>query len=210
MRLSSPIYKLKRKAKRLARDSGARLHEALDRIARTEGFRDWSHLASQHFKSSPAREVLGHLRSGDLVLVGARPGQGKTLLGLELAALSGGLNRTGHFFTLECTEPQVLERFEALGITPKGRARPVVVDTSDGICASYIIDRLERPPEDALIVVDYLQLLEQRRSNPPLAEQVRALKAFAVERGACLRSVRQALAGYRRHSSAQSVGPVAV
>lgn len=43
MRLSSPIYKLKRQAKLLARDNDIRLHEALNQIATKEGFKDWSH-----------------------------------------------------------------------------------------------------------------------------------------------------------------------
>jgi len=36
-----------------------------------------------------------------MVLIGARPGHGKTLLGLELAALAELIDRTGYFFTLD-------------------------------------------------------------------------------------------------------------
>lgn len=38
MKLSAPIYHLKRKAKRLSREAGIPLHDALDRVAATEGF----------------------------------------------------------------------------------------------------------------------------------------------------------------------------
>ena len=55
MRLSSPIYTLKRQAKLLARDNDIRLHEALNRIAAKEGFNDWSHLASSYSKATPAQ-----------------------------------------------------------------------------------------------------------------------------------------------------------
>jgi replicative DNA helicase len=34
-----------------------------------------------------------------------------------------------------------------------------------------------------LVVVDYLQLLDQKRGNPELMVQVRALQAFARQRG---------------------------
>lgn len=88
MKLSSPIYALKRQAKLLARDNGIKLHKALNQLARKEGFRDWSHLASSYSSSTPAKDVLSQLSPGDLVLIGARPGHGKTLLGLELAALA--------------------------------------------------------------------------------------------------------------------------
>ena len=43
------------------------------------------------------------------------------------------------------------------------------------ICDSYV-----RP--NTLVVIDYLQLLDQRRRNPPLAEQVTSLKLFAQQR----------------------------
>lgn len=191
MRLSSPIYKLKRQAKLLARDNDIRLHEALNQIATKEGFKDWSHLASNYSKATPAMEILRQMSSGDMVLIGARPGHGKTLLGLELTALAAKSNRTGYFFTLDYNETDVWDRFEKLGFDPIGFNLPVVVDTSDNICAAHIIERLSSTPDDALVVVDYLQLLDQRRSNPPLAEQVRALKKFATQRGAIVIMISQ-------------------
>lgn len=184
MRLSSPIYTLKRQAKLLARDNDIRLHEALDQIARKEGFKNWSHLAFNCSKTTPAKEILKQLSSGDMVLIGARPGHGKTLLGLELAALAEENNCKGYVFTLDYNETDVWDRFETLGFDLKRFDRPVVVDTSDNICADHIVECVSNTPEDALVVVDYLQLLDQKRSNPPLDEQVRALKEFAAECGA--------------------------
>ena len=191
MRLSSPIYKLKRQAKLLARDNDIRLHEALNQIAIKEGFTNWSHLASEYSDETPAKEILRQIRSGDMVLIGARPGHGKTLLGLELTALATKINRTGYVFTLDYNETDVWDRFEQLGIDPKGLERPVVVDTSDNICAAHIIESLGSAPEHALVVIDYLQLLDQKRSNPPLDEQVRALKKFATERGSIVIMISQ-------------------
>ncbi len=191
MQLSSPIYKLKRQAKLLARDTDIRLHEALNRIATKEGFKDWSHLATNYAQATPAKEIMRHMRPGDMVLIGARPGHGKTLLGLELAALAEKINRAGYVFTLDYTETEVRDRFEKLGCDPWSFDRPVVVDTSDDICASHIIQRLRAAPDDALVVVDYLQLLDQKRSNPPLDEQVRALKRFSCERGAIIVMISQ-------------------
>ena len=85
MRLSAPIYHLKRRAKRLSREEGIPLHDALDRIATTEGFSAWSMLAAKAAAMTPAIRLFPQFRPGDLVLVGARPGQGKTLMSLELA-----------------------------------------------------------------------------------------------------------------------------
>jgi replicative DNA helicase len=84
MRLSSPIYTLKREAKLLARDTEIKLHQALDQVARREGFQDWGHLASSYAKTTPAKAILQQLDTGVMALIAARPGHGKTLLGLEL------------------------------------------------------------------------------------------------------------------------------
>lgn len=184
MILSSPIYKLKRKAKLMARSESMRLHEALNAIAKEEGFRDWGHLASAYAKTTPAQDIIRDMKAGDMVLVGARPGQGKTLLALELAAMAGRINRRGYFFTLEYNDSDVRDQFEGLGLDPFGGERPVIVDTSDNICAAHIIERVSASAEDALIVVDYLQLLDQKRSTPPLDAQIRALGTYAAQSGA--------------------------
>ena len=184
MRLSSPIYTLKRQAKLLARDKDIRLYEALNEIAAKEGFRDWSHLASIYSETTPGKKIMSQLNSGDMVLIGARPGHGKTLLGLELAVLAGKNNRTGFVFSLDYNETDVWDRFEQLGFDQSANDRPIIVDTSDDICATYIIECLNTKSDGALVVVDYLQLLDQRRTNPPVEQQVRALKQFAIESGA--------------------------
>jgi len=45
MRLTAPVYQLRRKARLLSHDARIPLHEALDRIAAQEGFAGWSLLA---------------------------------------------------------------------------------------------------------------------------------------------------------------------
>lgn len=183
MKLSVPIYQLKREAKRRAREEGIPLSAALDRVAAAEGFSGWSLLAARYAESSPAARLYGRLQPGELVLVGARPGQGKTLLALELAAEAAQSGGKGMFFTLEYTDKDVLERLRSIGREPAELGARFGFDCSDAISAAYIIDRMADAPRGTLIVVDYLQLLDQRRENPPLAEQVRALKGFAEARG---------------------------
>ena len=48
MKLSVPIYQLKREAKRRAREEGIPLSAALDRVAAAEGFSGWSLLAARY------------------------------------------------------------------------------------------------------------------------------------------------------------------
>ncbi|MGX9429899.1 MULTISPECIES: DNA helicase [Bradyrhizobium] len=183
MKLSAPIYHLKRKAKRLSREEGIPLHVALNRIALQEGYSGWSLLAAKLSASRPTGKLLARLKPGDLVLVGARPGQGKTLMSLELAIEAMKSGSRAVFFTLEYTERDVLDRFQAIGAEYARFDGLFELDCSDAISADYITRVLATAARGTLVVVDYLQLLDQKREHPGLAEQVRVLKSFARERG---------------------------
>ncbi|WP_420963332.1 DNA helicase [Brucella sp. IR073] len=186
MKLSAPIYQLKRKARQLSRQSGIPLHEALDRIALQEGYRGWSLLVSQASALPAAGQLFSLLNQGDLILLGARPGHGKTLMSLELAVEAMKSGHRGVFFTLEYTEKDVLDRFRAIGVDWARFAGLFEADCSDAIHADYIIGKLTSVPRGTLVVIDYLQLLDQRRENPPLPDQVQALRSFARRRGLIL------------------------
>jgi len=183
MKLSAPLYHLKRKAKLLSRAENIPLSEALDRIARQQGFGGWSLLAAKAAAAAPAEKLFARLAPGDLVLLGARPGHGKTLMSLELAVQAMKSGSRGVFFTLEYTEKDMLDRFRAIGIARENFAELFEFDSSDEISSDYIVTRLANASRGTLVVVDYLQLLDQKRGNPELMVQVRALKSFARDRG---------------------------
>lgn len=175
MKLSAPIFHLKRKARIIARQCGIPLHQALDRVAAEEGFAAWSMLAVRHGTTSTAEKLYSALDTGDLVLIGARPGHGKTLLALQVALEATNAGRRAVFFTLEYAEGECQKRAQDLGDS-RGA---IEFDCSDQICAEHIVRRLAAMPEGTLAVIDYLQLLDQRRDTPPLAEQIGTLREFA-------------------------------
>lgn len=183
MKLSAPIYRLKRTARLLSREKNIPLHEALDRVAAREGFDSWSLLAAKASEPTPVGELFARLSPGDLLLVGARPGQGKTLMSLELAVEAMKAGHRSVFFTLEYTEKDVLDRFRDIGVEPAHFNTLFEFDSSDEISADYIVKQLASAPRGTLVVIDYLQLLDQRRANPELSVQVRTLEAFARDRG---------------------------
>lgn len=183
MKLSKPPYRLKRQARVLSRAEGTPLHNALDEVARREGYGSWSLLAAHQPQTSPSKAVFDQLLSGDFVLVAARPGQGKTAFALELCAHAIKAGHNGALFTLEYTLGDVARRFQALGIRLADIAPRFLFDDSDDICADHIASRLTRADPGTLVVVDYLQLLDQKRRHPMLADQVRLLRQLAADRG---------------------------
>lgn len=191
MKLSAPIFRLKRQAKLLSRETNAPLHASLDEVAKREGYRSWSHLARSSSVDRPAPKLLAHFTPGDLVLLGARPGHGKTLLGLELAAEAAQAGQHSFFFSLEETDASIAERLRDLGFERNAAASTLVIDTSDAICADHIIERVGRGQNNCVVVIDFLQLLDQRRQNPELAVQVEALAGFARTASAIIVAISQ-------------------
>jgi len=191
MKLSTPIYRLKRKAKKIASEQRIPLSAALNLIARKEGFRCWSLLAAQQSAESPVKEVLSLLNPGDLLLLGARPGHGKTLFSLELVVAGIKSGRRGWFFTLELNISDILKRLSIIGTDMAALKDKFDFDNSDAINAEYIIERLEKSPRGTIVVVDYLQLLDRKRDNLDLETQIRLLKSFADKRGLIITFVSQ-------------------
>jgi replicative DNA helicase len=189
--LSAPLYRLRREARRLARETSIPLHEALDRVAATQGFARWSLLVARHAAMPPAERLLAWLEPGDLLLIGARPGQGKTRLGLQLASLAARRGGRAVFFTLEWDARTVVERLRAQGADLAALAPRFEIDDSPAISAAHIVARLADAPRGTLAVVDYLQLLDQKRSNPELATQIDQLAVFARSRGVTLAFISQ-------------------
>src|ERR1700761_4596869 len=116
MKLSARIYHLKRKAKQLSREKKIPLHQALDRIAVEEGFRHWSLLSARAASATTATKLFAQFRPGDIALIGSRPGQGKTLMGVELLVEAIKAGHPAAFFTLEFTERDARGLFRAVGV----------------------------------------------------------------------------------------------
>ncbi len=106
---------LRRKARLRSREHHIPLHQALDDIARTQGFSSWSLLVAKQNNPVPGAVLNAELQPGDLVLVGARPGQGKTLLCLEMAVAAMQAGNQSVFFSLEYNKQDMWPRFAAIG-----------------------------------------------------------------------------------------------
>lgn len=187
MKLSAPVHVLKNQAKNLKKSEGISLNRALDLIAQKEGFNSWSLLAKKSLGIYPKRyeDLLGFLNPGDLVVVAARPGYGKTsfTIGLFVKAIQEKRS-VSFFFSLSETHMDVARRISVYDETIGQDDSVFRLDYSNEISADYIIERTQKEiSKNSVIIVDYLQLLDEKRTNPPVQEQVEKLKAYAKQKG---------------------------
>lgn len=183
MTQSIPLFYLKRKARLMSRREGIPLAAALNEVAREQGISSWSLLAERRTATTSNRMNYRRLRAGELVLVAARPGQGKTLLTLQILIDAMRNGQHGLFFTLAYTEREVLERMHRLDATPSEFNGLFELHDSDRIDADYIIASLDGLPSGTVVVIDYLQMLNERRETPDLEHQVGQLRAYAKANG---------------------------
>ncbi|WP_455289649.1 DnaB-like helicase C-terminal domain-containing protein [Cupriavidus necator] len=107
---------MKHKAKLLSRQDSIPLHKALDRVAIQGWLPRLELTCGETSGDHAAGKLFEQLAPGDLVLIGARPGQGKTLMSLELSVEAIKSGRRSVFFTLEYTEKDILDRLRAIGV----------------------------------------------------------------------------------------------
>ncbi|UYO01119.1 MAG: DNA helicase [Devosia sp.] len=187
MTLSAPIHRLKRAAREQARARSIPLHAALDAVAATQGYASWSLLSAHNPATMAGPESLyASLLPGDMALVAARPRQGKTILAIQLALAAIASGKAGHIFSLDYTPADIAAHLAAMSGPLALHAGSLAIDCADTIAADHIIARLATAPAGTLAVVDYLQLLDQRRTNPPLQAQIETLAHFARARGVIL------------------------
>ena len=187
MKLSSPIYVLKSQAKSLKKSQNITMSQALDEMAKKEGFNSWSLLMSKSEELFPTKysDLLSFFNEGDLVLIGARPGKGKTsfTMGLFVHAIEQKRPK-GFCFTLAETHKDLAGRIATYNELIGQNDELFGLNYSNDICADYIISvTKDQVSPGSIIVVDYLQLLDEKRINPPLQSQIEQLKAFAKETG---------------------------
>ena len=154
--------------------------------------------------------MLIQLGKGDLVIVGARPGMGKTSFAMNIAVNVAKAGKAVAIFSLEMSGEQLVTRIlssEAMVDSKKirtGQLRPEDWDNIAGVitslsgCDMYIDDtsditaaemksKLRRIPNLGLVVIDYIGLMKSTVNTDNRAQQVgeisRNLKIMAKDFG---------------------------
>ncbi len=154
-------------------------------------------------------KVLAGMGDSDLVLVGARPGMGKTSFCLNIATnVASQTKKTVCIFSLEMSAEQLVNRiisseamvdsyamrtgelkdedWESIARTTSHLAQcDILIDDTSGITVTGMKAKLRRVKNLGLVVIDYLQLMQSdsRIDNrvQEVAEISRAMKIMAKE-----------------------------
>ena len=155
--------------------------------------------------------VLVQLGAGDLVLIGARPGMGKTSFAMNIAtSVAKSSRKAVCVFSLEMSGEQLVNRMlssEALVDSyalRSGELRPedwekladastalagcdILIDDTSGITPTDMKAKLRRVKNLGLVVIDYLQLMQSGRNIENRVNEVgdisRNLKIMAKDLG---------------------------
>jgi replicative DNA helicase len=150
--------------------------------------------------------VIIGMNKSDLVLVGARPGMGKTALAMNIATNAAKNGKTVAVFSLEMSADQLISRIMASEAqvpshflrtgniqdwVPLAHASScmaetkLVIDDTPGLSVSQIKSRLRRVKDLGLVVIDYLQLMQSDTTTGNRVQEVgeisRGLKLLAKE-----------------------------
>ena len=153
--------------------------------------------------------VLVGMGNSDLILIGARPGMGKTSFALNIATnVAQSAKKKVCVFSLEMSAEQLVTRIlssEALVDSHELRSGKlsgdswekiadassrlascdILIDDTSGITVTEMKAKLRRVDNLGLVIIDYLQLMQSDRRNDNRVQEVaeisRALKIMAKE-----------------------------
>ena len=177
-------------------------------------------LKNEEFKSeyegikcgiSPVDNVTTGFHKGDLVILGARPGMGKTSLALNFASNMAADGKAVCFFSLEMTRKQVADRLISNAASiPSEKMRtgdlseeewvrliqaserlgklPIYIDETSDITVPEIKARLRRQDKVDVVIIDYLGIMNSAKNYNgnralEISEITRNLKIMAKELG---------------------------
>lgn len=112
---SRTIRTLKLSARKLSKITNIPYSQALDNVAKAEGFVSWS-LLSSHDKSlqvKSVKDLCDHLFQSQSVMLAARPNVGKISLAINLSLLAAKTNKPVVYISLNTPKKSIQKKFAA-------------------------------------------------------------------------------------------------
>lgn len=185
--ISRTIRSLKLAAKKLSSTTNISYAQALDNIAKTEGFISWS-LLSLHDKSlqiKTMQELCNQIFQAQSIMLAARPNVGKVSLAINLSLLAAKTKKPVVYISLNTSKKLIQEKFAAanssiarsqfsnleLNLNPEETVSirnslkeienlPIKIYESEFFIESIKSIVSDKRNNNAFVVIDYVQLIK--------------------------------------------------
>ena len=129
-------------------------------------------------------DQIGGFHPGELVVIAARPGMGKTALGIQTAInVSKCKGKQVVYFSLDLSNEQLKKRIAKADATIN--ASTIIINDTPGISVADMKTQCCGVEDLGLVVIDYLQLLNWQRRNEDrlrlIADTTHGIKIMAKE-----------------------------
>ena len=114
---------------------------------------------------------IEELKKKELVIVGGRPGAGKTKLAVSLASELSRRNKKVILFSLEMGYETIIKRFNG----KKRNDDSIIVDCSSGIAAADIESKIQSAGQVDCIIIDYLGLISSSAEHLCRSDEIEGI-----------------------------------
>ena len=179
MKLSSPIFVLKRRARQISRETDLLLSQALNLVAKQEGYRSWGSLAAKYASTRTGVDVLARFEPGDFILMECRPNP--TSRSQKLQFLTGMIDLKAKAWVFSSTNDhaEIKSQIQHFGQSSSADASNLNVLNIDALDADKIVETLGPKVRGGVILIEDLNELTPKLPPQGVNAQLEVLRSYA-------------------------------
>ena len=179
MRLSSPIFLLKLRARQISRETDLLLSQALNLVAKQEGYRSWGSLAAKYASTRTVNDVLARFEPGDFILMECRPNP--TSRSQKLQFLTGMIDLKAKAWVFSSTNDhaEIKSQIQHFGQSSPADASNLNVLNIDALDADKIVETVGPKVRGGVILIEDLNELIPKLPPQDVNAQIEVLRSYA-------------------------------